>query len=85
MIALLKSALEEQGIQNSYQQALFHRISGEQALEGLSVSSKMNSEWAFLCHLFEQGRDAADHWLAEHFEALGNYSSLDIDAVYLNE
>ncbi|UXZ53350.1 patatin-like phospholipase family protein [Halomonas sp. 7T] len=85
MIALLKHVFEEQGIENNYQQALFHRISGEQALENLSVSSKMNAEWPFLCHLFEQGRDAADRWLAEHFEALGNYSSLDIDAVYLHE
>lgn len=85
MIALLKHSLEEQGIENCYQQALFHRISGEQALEDLSVSSKMNSEWAFLCHLFELGRAAAERWLGEHFEALGNYSTLDIDTVYLNE
>lgn len=85
MIALLKHALDEQGIENCYQQALFHRISGEQALNSLSVSSKMNAEWPFLCHLFDQGRAATERWLAEHFAALGNYSSLDIDAVYLHE
>ena len=83
---LLQHALEEQGIKNCYQQALFHRISGEQALENLSVSSKMNSEWAFLSHLFaEQGRDAAQRWLDQHFEAIGNHSTLDIDAVYLHD
>ncbi|MFG6666211.1 patatin-like phospholipase family protein [Halomonas sp. HNIBRBA4712] len=85
MIALLKHALDEQGIENCYQQALFHRISGEQALEDLSVSSKMNAEWPFLCHLFELGRAAAERWLDEHFEALGNRSTLDIDTVYMNE
>ncbi|MGP8292107.1 patatin-like phospholipase family protein [Vreelandella zhanjiangensis] len=85
MIALLQHALEEQGINNCYQQALFHRISGEQALEDLSVSSKLNSEWVFLSHLFEQGRAAAQRWLDEHFEAIGNHSTLDIDSVYLNE
>ncbi|WP_271910171.1 patatin-like phospholipase family protein [Vreelandella alkaliphila] len=85
MIALLKRTLDEQGIENCYQQALFHRISGEQALEDLSVSSKMNSEWAFLCHLFEQGSDAAERWLETHFEAIGERSTLDIDAVYLHE
>lgn len=85
MIALLKHALEAQGITNCYQQALFHRISGEQALESLSVSSKMNAEWPFLCHLFNQGRAASERWLEENFAALGNYSSLDIDAVYLHE
>ncbi|WP_447555536.1 patatin-like phospholipase family protein [Vreelandella sp. EE22] len=85
MIALLKHALEEQGIENCYQQALFHRISGEQALESLSVSSKMNAEWPFLRHLFEQGRAAAERWLDEHFDALGQRSTLDIDTVYLHE
>ena len=85
MIALLKHALDEQGIENCYQQALFHRISGELALEGLSVSSKSNSEWPFLCHLFEQGQDAAERWLGEHFDAIGEYSTLDVDAVYLHE
>ncbi|HBS82669.1 patatin-like phospholipase family protein [Halomonas sp. KG2] len=85
MIALLKRTLDEQGIENCYQQALFHRISGEQALEDLSVSSKMNSEWAFLCYLFEQGREAAERWLETHFEAIGERSTLDIDAVYLHE
>lgn len=84
MIALLKHALEEQGIENCYQQALFHRISGDKALEGLSVSSKMNAEWPFLCHLFDQGRAAAELWLNEHFEAIGERSTLDIDAVYLH-
>ncbi|WP_252106530.1 MULTISPECIES: patatin-like phospholipase family protein [unclassified Halomonas] len=85
MIALLKHALDEQGIENCYQQALFHRISGEQALEDLSVSSKMNAEWPFLCHLFELGRTAAERWLEENFDALGERSTLDIDTVYMNE
>nr|WP_298058705.1 patatin-like phospholipase family protein [uncultured Halomonas sp.] len=84
-IGLLKHALDEQGIENCYQQALFHRISGDQALDGLSVSSKSNSEWPFLCHLFEQGQAAAERWLSEHFDAIGNRSTLDIDAVYLHD
>ncbi|GGW46284.1 patatin-like phospholipase family protein [Vreelandella hamiltonii] len=84
MIALLKHALEEQGIENCYQQALFHRISGDKALESLSVSSKLNAEWPFLCHLFDQGKAAAELWLNEHFEAIGERSTLDIDAVYLH-
>ncbi|WP_434984657.1 patatin-like phospholipase family protein [Vreelandella zhaodongensis] len=85
MIAMLKRTLDEQGVENCYQQALFHRISGEQALEDLSVSSKMNSEWAFLCYLFDQGRAAAERWLETHFDAIGERSTLDIEAVYLHE
>lgn len=85
MIALLKRTLEEQGIENCYQQSLFHRISGDQALDSLSVSSKLNSEWPFLCHLFDQGREAADNWITANFDAIGQRSTLDIDAVYLHE
>ncbi|NDL71191.1 patatin-like phospholipase family protein [Vreelandella alkaliphila] len=85
MISMLKRTLDEQGVENCYQQALFHRISGEQALEDLSVSSKMNSEWAFLCYLFDQGRAAAERWLETHFDAIGERSTLDIEAVYLHE
>ena len=85
MIALLKRTLEEQGIENCYQQSLFHRISGDQALASLSVSSKLNSEWPFLCHLFDQGREAAANWITANFDAIGQRSTLDIDAVYLHE
>ncbi|MFC7369380.1 patatin-like phospholipase family protein [Vreelandella zhaodongensis] len=85
MISMLKRTLDEQGVENCYQQALFHRISGEQALEDLSISSKMNSEWAFLCYLFDQGRAAAERWLETHFDAIGERSTLDIEAVYLHE
>lgn len=82
MIALLKRALEQEGVDNCYQRALFHRISGEQALETLSVSSKMNAEWSFLTHLFDLGRTSAERWLEENFDALGERSTLDIDTVY---
>ncbi|MCO7245684.1 patatin-like phospholipase family protein [Halomonas sp. Mc5H-6] len=85
MIAMLKQVLDAQGIENCYQQALFHRISGEGALLPLSVSSKLNAEWPFLCHLFEQGHAAADRWLEDNIDALGERSTLDIDDVYLDE
>jgi len=85
MIAMLKQVLDAQGIENCYQQALFHRISGEGALQELSVSSKLNAEWPFLCHLFEQGRAAADRWLEDNIDALGHHSTLDIDDVYLDD
>ena len=81
----MSTQLEEQGIENCYQQSLFHRISGDQALDSLSVSSKLNSEWPFLCHLFDQGREAADNWITANFDAIGHRSTLDIDAVYLPE
>ena len=41
-----------------------HRISAADHVEGLSESSVLNTERTFLTHLRDQGRAAADAWLA---------------------
>ena len=66
----------------AYKQMLIHRISAEEEINPLGASSKMNAEWAFLEHLFEVGRRAADAWLAENFRHLGRRSTLDLRAMY---
>jgi NTE family protein len=45
----------------------------------LGYSSKLNAEWAFLTMLRDEGRRAAETFLATHREDLGHRSSLDID------
>jgi NTE family protein len=70
---------------DTYKQVFVHRISAEEQINPLGVSSKMNAEWAFLEHLFEVGWKAADGWLAENFHHLGKRSSLDIRAMYQGE
>jgi NTE family protein len=45
-------------------------------------SSKMNSEWAFLCHLRDIGRTAADRWLVKHFDDIEERSTLDLGAFF---
>jgi NTE family protein len=45
----------------------------------LGASSKLNAEWPFLCMLRDEGRRAADVFLAAHGDALGKSSTLDID------
>lgn len=83
MIALLQRLLGDQGVDiGCYAGTLFHRIAGDDTLGKLSVSSKMNAEWPFLCHLRDEGRRTAERWLAEHFEALGSRSTLDVESVY---
>ena len=64
-----------------YKRMLIHRIDGQVGLSGLGASSKLNAEWAFLQLLFDKGRLAADAWLAENFEQIGQRSTLDLDAV----
>ncbi len=65
-----------------YKNVLVHRIEGEDEIKPLGASSKLNAEWAFLQHLFEIGRRRADSWLEQHFEDLGERSTVDIRAMY---
>ena len=57
-----------------------HRISSEIMLE-LGYSSKLLTEWPFFTMLRDEGRKAADAFLAEHKRDLGVRSSLDLDAM----
>ncbi len=59
-----------------------HMIEARKKMRPLGASSKLNTEWGFLCHLFEIGRDAASRWLDAHFADLGVRSSLDIPAMF---
>jgi NTE family protein len=55
-----------------------HRIDADEAFKDLSASSKVNAEWAFLEYLRDLGRNAAEDWLAEHFDSVGIRPTLDL-------
>jgi NTE family protein len=55
-----------------------HRIDADEAFKDLSASSKVNAEWAFLEYLRDLGRNAAEDWLAEHFDSVGTRPTLDL-------
>ncbi|MCK8516185.1 patatin-like phospholipase family protein [Methylonatrum kenyense] len=40
-----------------------HRIESGESMQGLGSSSRLNTEWAFLCHLRDLGRQHMDNWL----------------------
>ncbi len=54
-----------------YREARLHRIEAEDDMRALSVSSKLNAEWAFLRHLHDIGWRSAEQWLEEHFDDIG--------------
>lgn len=56
-----------------------HHIDPEGALENLGRSSPMNSEWPFLKHLRDLGRERAERWLSGHGHALGFASSVSLN------
>ena len=45
----------------------------------LGYSSKLNAEWVFLSMLRDEGRRAAESFLAEDARSLGKRSSVDLD------
>lgn len=61
-----------------YADILVHRIEATEQLNPLSASSKMNSEWEFLTHLRDIGRESAKRFLDAHYSSLGMQSTLDL-------
>jgi NTE family protein len=62
---------------------LIHSIRADDEMAELGVSSKLNADWDFLQHLRDKGRRHAERWLAQHFDAIGVRSSVDIRAEFL--
>ncbi|MGF1525267.1 MAG: patatin-like phospholipase family protein [Candidatus Competibacterales bacterium] len=67
---------------DQYRHMRLHIVHARDRMLHLDASSKLNAEWAFLQHLFEIGRQTADHWLAAHFDDLGQRSSIDIRTMF---
>jgi NTE family protein len=61
-----------------YRKMLLHRVAADETMAKLTSSSKFNTEWSFFLHLRDTGRDAAEHFLKQHYSALGKRSTLDI-------
>ena len=79
MIALLRQVADPGDCEGALWAGMrIHRIASEQMTE-LGYSSKLNAEWDFLCMLRDEGRRAAEAFLAAHGDDLGRRSSLDLD------
>ncbi|MBC7769305.1 MAG: patatin-like phospholipase family protein [Phycisphaerales bacterium] len=64
-----------------YRKMLIHNVSEGTALTPLGAGG-MNTDIAFLSELFATGRAAAEAWLAAHFDALGQRSTVDLAAMF---
>lgn len=65
-----------------YTHARMHRIEASDLINPLSASSKMNTEWEFLCHLRDIGRDTCSGWIDAHYDQVGKASTLDLRAMF---
>jgi NTE family protein len=81
MIALLREVANPGNCEGAQWASMrIHRIAGE-ALAALGYSSKLNAEWDFLCMLRDQGRTAAETFLATSARDIGRRSSFDLSSV----
>jgi len=64
--------------ERKYLRCFIHCIEAEAELAALNASSKMNASMGFLHHLRALGVAKAEHFLATHFDAIGQRSSTDV-------
>ncbi|MDJ0895057.1 MAG: patatin-like phospholipase family protein [Alphaproteobacteria bacterium] len=62
---------EEKSGFDAYRDGKLHRIQAYREMSKLSVSSKLNAEWAFLEHLNAIGQRTAERWLDRTFDEIG--------------
>lgn len=80
MIALLRRVADQSdGEGQQWGQMRMHLIRSD-LLATLGASSKLNAEWEFLTMLRDEGRRAADEFVANHRDDVGVRSTLDIDS-----
>jgi NTE family protein len=83
-IAFVSRLIDEERLDtNRYQRMLMHAISDDDEMRKHGAWSKLNPDWAFILHLFEAGRAAADRFLRDYYGNVGERSSVDIVATYL--
>ncbi len=66
-----------------YKRLRIHAIDAENKMRAFGASSKSNTNWTFLQSLHKIGRAAADKWLEDNFDAIGQRSSVNIGQKFL--
>jgi NTE family protein len=79
MLALLRRVADPGSGEGAAWARMRMHVVRNEVMVGLGYSSKLNAEWPFLCMLRDEGRKAAEEFLATHGEAIGKRSSLDFD------
>ncbi|GAB3629703.1 alpha/beta hydrolase [Pandoraea terrae] len=83
-IAFVTSLIQQGKVdRGEMKEMLIHSIRSDETMSALSVSSKYNADWDFLCFLRDQGRVQAEAWIEENYENVGQRSSIDIGKEFL--
>lgn len=69
---------------DNYKDILIHAIRSDEMLKDLSLASKFDTGWPFLCFLRDEGRKAGQEWLTQNYNALNEEGTVDIARDYLS-
>jgi len=83
-IAFVTRLIESGKVEASkMKQMLIHSIRDDELMTAHSVASKLSPDWQFLCGLKDSGSAVTERWLRANFDAIGERSSVDLDAEFL--
>ena len=83
-IAFVTRLIESGKVEASkMKQMLIHSIRDDELMTAHSVASKLSPDWQFLCGLKESGGAVTERWLRANFDAIGERSSVDLEAEFL--
>lgn len=68
--------------EDDYRRLHVHIIENQEALNPLGATSKLNAEWKFLQHLHDIGRETASRWIDEHYDMIGEASTVDLRTMF---
>lgn len=66
-----------------HRRMLIHSIRDDELMRSLGVTSKLNPDWDFLLMLRDAGRDRAERWLVQNFDAVGVRTTTDMKDLFL--
>jgi NTE family protein len=68
---------------NKLKYVFIHSVRADRALNDLSLETKVESDWDFLCMLRDRGRACATEWLDQNYGDIGVRSSVDMEKEFL--
>ncbi len=87
-VAFVHKLFDQDMLRDEYREklkyVLVHSVRADEVMEDLSVTSKFNTDWSFLRHLHDQGREVMKGWMEQHYENLGVRSSVDLRREFLD-
>ncbi|MBH1988278.1 MAG: patatin-like phospholipase family protein [Burkholderiales bacterium] len=84
-IAFVQRLLKDNKLEpGRYKGLRMHMVADDEGLAGFNASTKFNTDWPFLTQLHRLGREAAERWLRDHRDDIGQRNTLDIEKVFLN-